>query len=52
VDNFDRTLERLTDKGLKLVRGVPRKGAHGKVAFFYPTAGLNLMVEICEAADE
>lgn len=48
VDNFDYTLQELTDKGLKVVRGFPREGAHGKVAFFYPTEGLDLMIEICE----
>ena len=52
VDNFDDSLEELMGKGLKLVRGFPRQGAHGKVAFFYPTAGLNLMIEICESSDE
>lgn len=48
VDKFDHTLQELTEKGLKLVRGFPREGAHGKVAFFYPTEGLDLMIEICE----
>jgi methylmalonyl-CoA epimerase len=48
VDNFDNTLQELTSKGLKVVRGFPREGAHGKVAFFYPTEGLDLMIEICE----
>jgi len=49
VDDFDRTLRELKQKGLKVVKGFPRRGAHGKVAFFYPTEGLNLMIEICEA---
>ena len=49
VEDFDKTLHDLTQKGLKVVRGFPREGAHGKVAFFYPTEGLDLMVEICEA---
>ena len=48
VENFDNTLQELMDKGLKVVRGFPREGAHGKVAFFYPTEGLDLMIEICE----
>ncbi len=51
VEDFDGTLKELIDKGLKLVRGFPRNGAHGKVAFFYPTEGLDLMIEICEADD-
>ena len=49
VENFDNTLIELIEKGLKVVRGFPRQGAHGKVAFFYPTEGLDLMIEICEA---
>jgi methylmalonyl-CoA epimerase len=48
VDNFDTKLQELTNKGLKVVRGFPREGAHGKVAFFYPTEELDLMIEICE----
>ena len=52
VDEFDETLESLTARGLRLVRCFPRQGAHGKVAFFYPTAGLDLLLEICEAADK
>jgi catechol 2,3-dioxygenase-like lactoylglutathione lyase family enzyme len=48
VENFDDTLQGLVDKGLRVVRGFPREGAHGKVAFFYPTDGLDVMIEICE----
>ncbi len=51
VENFDNTLQELMEKGLKVVRGFPREGAHGKVAFFYPTEGLDLMIEICEERD-
>lgn len=51
VEDFDETLKELTAKGLKVVNGFPRKGAHGKVAFFYPPEGLDLMVEICEVSD-
>lgn len=51
VADFDRALIELTKKGLKVVRGFPRQGAHGKVAFFYPTAGLDLLIEICETHD-
>jgi methylmalonyl-CoA/ethylmalonyl-CoA epimerase len=48
VDDFQQAVETLTAKGLKLVKGFPRSGAHGQVAFFYPTEGLNLLIEICE----
>ena len=49
VDDFQQTLKTLTAKGLKLVKGFPRSGAHGQVAFFYPTEGLDLLIEICES---
>ena len=48
VDDFQQALTTLTAKGLKLVNGFPRSGAHGQVAFFYPTEGLDLLIEICE----
>ena len=48
VNDFEKTLSKLIQKGLKVVRGFPRQGAHGKVAFFYPTEGLDVMIEICE----
>ena len=48
VEDFKQALEELIAKGLKLVKGFPRKGAHGRVAFFYPTKGLDLLIEICE----
>lgn len=49
VDDFQQALKTLTTKGLKLVKGFPRSGAHGQVAFFYPTKGLDLLIEICES---
>jgi len=52
VDDFQQALKTLTAKGLKLVKGFPRSGAHGQVAFFYPTEGLNLLIEICEVQDK
>jgi methylmalonyl-CoA epimerase len=51
VEDFEGALIELTNKGLKVVKGFPREGAHGKVAFFYPTEGLDLLIEICEAVD-
>jgi methylmalonyl-CoA epimerase len=49
VDDFQQALTTLTAKGLKLVNGFSRSGAHGQVAFFYPTEGLDLLIEICES---
>ena len=51
VEDFEKALNELTAKGLKLVKGFPRKGAHGKVAFFYPTQELDLLIEVCETYD-
>lgn len=52
VEDFDGALKELSDKGLMLIRGFPRNGAHGKVAFFYPTEELDMMIEICEVSDD
>ena len=49
--DFEKAVNELTAKGLKLVKEFPRKGAHSKVAFFYPTQELELLIEICEAYD-
>ena len=49
VDDFQQALKTLTAKGLNLVKGFPRSGAHGQVAFFYPIEGLDLLIEICES---
>jgi methylmalonyl-CoA/ethylmalonyl-CoA epimerase len=49
VADFDAALEEYQEKGLKVIKGFPRQGAHGRVAFFYPFEGLNLLMEICEA---
>jgi methylmalonyl-CoA/ethylmalonyl-CoA epimerase len=49
VDDFQQAVKTATAKGLKLVKGFPRSGAHGQVAFFYPTEGLDLLIEICES---
>ncbi len=48
VDDFQQALKTLSAKGLKLVKGFPRQGAHGQVAFFYPTQALDVLIEICE----
>ena len=52
VDDFEKALETLISKGLKPVKGFPRGGAHGQVAFFYPPEGLDLLIEICEASHQ
>jgi methylmalonyl-CoA/ethylmalonyl-CoA epimerase len=51
VEDFEGTIKELIDRGLKLVKGFPREGAHGMVAFFYPIEGLDLLIEICQSND-
>ncbi len=52
VDDFEAALKELCARGLKVVKGFPRRGAHGLVAFFYPTAELDLLIEICQAQEQ
>ena len=52
VEDFEKTLDELTNRGLKVVKGFPRQGAHGKVAFFYPTEALDMLIEICESPED
>jgi len=48
VDDFQGTLEELKSKGLRLLEGFPREGAHGQVAFFSFGDHPDYLVEICE----
>lgn len=48
VGDFDGALTSLINKGLRVVRGFPREGAHGRVCFFYPEGSAGAMIEICE----
>jgi len=48
VDGFDQTMEKLMDAGFSLVEGFPRKGVHGKIAFFIPPHSPEERIEILE----
>ena len=48
VEDLEEAIKELKARGMKLVKGFPRKGAHGMVAFFYPTETLEFLIEICE----
>jgi len=48
VKQFDRTMERLVTKGFKLIEGFPRKGVHGRIAFFIPPHSQEERIEILE----
>ncbi len=52
VAEFDRTLASLVERGLRVVRGFPREGVHGRVCFFYPEDTAGAMIEICERKSE
>ena len=34
--------------GAKMIEGCPRKGAHGRIAFFYPETTAGVLIELCE----
>lgn len=48
VDRFDQTMEKLVTTGFSLVEGFPRKGVHGKIAFFIPPHSPEERIEILE----
>ncbi len=47
---FDRTMERLIVGGFRLIEGFPRKGVHGRIAFFIPPHSLEERIEILEVS--
>lgn len=49
VENIEKALEELKDKGIRLIDQKPRKGAGGaKIAFIHPKETNGVLVEICE----
>jgi len=49
VENVDKALEELKEKGIKLIDEKPRKGAGGaKIAFLHPRSTHGVLVELCE----
>jgi len=48
VERFDETMEKLMTTGFSLVEGFPRKGVHGKIAFFIPPHSPEERIEILE----
>ncbi len=48
VENIESALEKLKAKGLRVAGGFPRRGAHGKVAFFLPEDTEGALIEVCE----
>jgi len=54
VEQFDETIMKLRENGFELVGGFPRKGVHGRIAFFIPPHSSEERIEILEveAKDE
>ena len=48
VADLEASLAALTAAGLKPMEGFPRRGAHGRVAFFEPDPASGLLFEICQ----
>jgi methylmalonyl-CoA/ethylmalonyl-CoA epimerase len=48
VKEFDDAMKRLTENGFKLIEGFPRKGVHGRIAFFIPPHSEEERIEILE----
>ena len=52
VEQFDETMEKLMTTGCSLVVGFPRKGVHGKIAFFIPPHSPEERIEILEVENK
>lgn len=48
VANLESSIAALAQRGLAPMRGFPRDGAHGRVAFFEPDPATGVLFEICE----
>ncbi|MDH5495486.1 MAG: VOC family protein, partial [Candidatus Bathyarchaeota archaeon] len=49
VDNIEKMLEQLRDKGVVLIDEKPRTGIEGgKIAFLHPKNTGNILIELCE----
>jgi methylmalonyl-CoA/ethylmalonyl-CoA epimerase len=51
VPDVELSLLELRAAGLSPMRGFPRQGAHGRVAFFEPDAITGLLFEICQPGE-
>ncbi len=49
VDNIDKALPELEEKGVRLIDQTPRKGAEGlDIAFLHPKSTQGVLTELCE----
>jgi methylmalonyl-CoA/ethylmalonyl-CoA epimerase len=52
VDSLEKTIQDFEKTGAKLLKGYPRHGAHGRVAFFDPETTENVLIEIYSPTPE
>ena len=53
VKNIEASLDKLKEKGIRLVDETPRKGAHNsKIAFIHPKATKGVLIELVEKQEE
>jgi len=49
VDDLDKSIKNLIDKGLRMIDIKPRKGAgNKKIAFIHPKSTIKILTELCE----
>lgn len=48
VEDAERSIGELRGAGFVPMEGFPRRGAHGRVAFFQPDAASGLLFEVCQ----
>jgi methylmalonyl-CoA/ethylmalonyl-CoA epimerase len=48
VDNLEATIKDFERNGARLMKGCPRPGAHGRIAFFYPDTTEDVLIELCQ----
>lgn len=49
VDDLDKSIKNLIDKGLRMIDIKPRKGAgNKKIAFIHPKSTVRILTELCE----
>jgi methylmalonyl-CoA epimerase len=50
VEGIEKILEKLREKGIKLIDDKPRIGAHEvKIAFIDPTSAKGILIELCDS---
>jgi methylmalonyl-CoA epimerase len=48
VEDIDATLAQLKEHDVELIDEIPRKGAHGQVAFIHPKGAHGVLIELVE----